>query len=296
MTVLIQPDNDTFVSVRGARAAEFLQGQLSCNVPDALAAAMIPGTYNTPKGRVISNFMLGRLAEDHYLLRMRADVAEVFATTLGRYAALSRVKVGVDPQAANLVFVLAADPQSIGDAIGHAGAGVLAVGGSDAIKELWLRPDSLMVFETAMGPQLTRGDNADLARAQIAAGQCQIDAGSSDKYLPNMLGFTRDGSVHFRKGCYTGQEIIARAHYRGAVKRELTQLRGTGPQPAVGSEVVDAVSCKPRGELVMVTSTTDGTAWIGLGVLSHDETALAELCVNNVTVELSVINSAPANA
>ena len=92
-TAVIRLDDYDFLQVEGARALPFLQGQLTCNVQEATPAAVLPGAHCTPKGRVISSFLLWAQTPESVLLRLRADIAEQSAGVLARYAALSRVRV-----------------------------------------------------------------------------------------------------------------------------------------------------------------------------------------------------------
>jgi tRNA-modifying protein YgfZ len=77
-------------------------------------------------------------------------------------------------------------------------------------------------------------------RLTIDAELGEVSAATAELFIPQMLNYHLNGAVSFKKGCYTGQEIVARTHYRGQVKRHLQRATGTGAAPAAGSEVSDA--------------------------------------------------------
>jgi folate-binding protein YgfZ len=85
---------------------------------------------------------------------------------------------------------------------------------------------------------------------EIRAGRPFISSATQDKFVPQMVNLEKLGGVDFQKGCYPGQEIVARAQYRGQVKRRMVQMQGAA-RPGDefgGGTVVDAA----RGELLVV--------------------------------------------
>ena len=97
--------------------------------------------------------------------------------------------------------------------------------------------------------------------ADIRQGLPQVYAVTSEMFVAQMLNLDLLGAIAFDKGCYTGQEIIARVHYRGAVKRHMQALRLEGPPPEPGTrldsgEVVDAVAIPRGGSLALVVTSS----------------------------------------
>jgi folate-binding protein YgfZ len=93
---------------------------------------------------------------------------------------------------------------------------------------------------------LPRGTPLEWQRLSIADGEPQVFAATSEEFVAQMLNLDALGAVSFDKGCYTGQEVIARAHYRGRVKRRLQRFASLAPLPAPGSslELADGRSAK----------------------------------------------------
>jgi folate-binding protein YgfZ len=106
----------------------------------------------------------------------------------------------------------------------------------------------------------------------IASGEPQVYAATSEEFVAQMLNLDALGAISFEKGCYTGQEVIARAHYRGRVKRRMQRFVSDGPctlRPGDAAvlgdgrplRVVDAVSLDDgRCEFLAVTTTGGGSA------------------------------------
>jgi folate-binding protein YgfZ len=98
----------------------------------------------------------------------------------------------------------------------------------------------------------------DFRLACIDAGSVLISQATSEQFLPQMLGLVEIGAVDFDKGCYLGQEVVARAQHRGEVKRKLHRFSGSLPAPESGARLIDG-SGRESGTLVQVAACTDAT-------------------------------------
>ena len=183
----------------GEDAGDFLQSQLSA---DILALGVDENTlacYCNPKGQVLGLLLVGR-EEDEYLLAANRTLLPGILRRLQMYVLRSKA------------------------VISHAAE--RAVAGS---------PGSGFRFVDAGGDP---GDEAVSRAAELRSGVTWLDEGSSEKFIPQMLGFDAIGAVSFQKGCYPGQEIVARARYLGKVKRKpvIVEARGA-PAVEVGGKV-----------------------------------------------------------
>lgn len=107
------------------------------------------------------------------------------------------------------------------------------------------------------------------------------------QFLPQDLNYDLQGIIDFDKGCYTGQEIIARLHYRGSPKRRLSIISIPGSiTPSINDKVVDADTSKTVGSIVEVTQTDTG--WLGLSEVVVDARERS-LQVNDVGVLIQAL-------
>lgn len=227
------PLNDFgIIRARGADAASFVHGQLSqdFSLLKPLQAARL-AAFCSPKGRVLANFIGIKLAADDILLLCAADV---LAATLKRLRMfVLRAKCELSDASADFTVR------------GAAGAAALAALGAADMQQTWeLRgdADSLCIALPAIAPiaralvvcanvATSEGKNTEnLSKIQTlsldawrwldtASGCATVRAATSDAFVPQMLNYESLGGVNFKKGCYPGQEVVARSQFRGAIKR-----------------------------------------------------------------------------
>jgi folate-binding protein YgfZ len=199
---------------RGADAIPFLQGQLSNDTTRSAGRWQLSG-YHTPQGRVIALLRLTQLAPDDLLAVMPLELVPRVVTRLRRYVLRAKVQV-TDDSPQWQVRGYPAAPSAL-----PAGAVSLAYG--DA-RHLALIPQSAAA---PAGP--IDGTRSDWIAADIAEGLPQVYAATSEAFVAQMLNLDLTGGIALDKGCYTGQEIIARAHYRGQVKRRMQRFVSETP-------------------------------------------------------------------
>src|SRR5262245_4411829 len=199
------------LEVSGEDAAVFLQGQLSCDVEALRSRSGTRGAYCTPKGRMIANFVLWR---DHsaFTLALSRDLTAVVQKQLSKFVLRSKVKIA-DASGAMVIV----------GAVGQRAERALA--GSPGISMTLDDGRLLLALPSAAAPAalggLERADAALWRWLDIRAGLPLITAATQDQLVPQMANLELLGGVSFDKGCYTGQEIVARAQHLGRVKRRM---------------------------------------------------------------------------
>lgn len=122
--------------------------------------------------------------------------------------------------------------------------------------------------------QLTQNSQSNLER--LRTGSAEVVAETSDLFIPQMLNLDALGYISFKKGCYTGQEIVARAHYRGAVKRRMHHLQlQAGVLPSPGDSIQDSAG-KAIGNIASAAAVDDTTIEI-LAVLADKSADATEI-------------------
>lgn len=212
------------VRVSGNDCAAFLHSQLSNDINHLPVGSACYATYNTPKGRVLANMLVLKHDGD-ILLIMARDLTDTVIRRLRLYVLRSKVvfevadKLGVAgllctpaqnpglPDAPSLVLATKQQQHQWLITLPH--GGVLMVGPADEL------------------PPYHQPAAVQWQNHEIRCGYAWINAASSERCVAQMLNQHLIGGVHFKKGCYPGQEIIARAQYRGQVKRGLALLSST---------------------------------------------------------------------
>jgi folate-binding protein YgfZ len=235
------------LSVSGADAREFLHAQLTNDIqnlpPDRAALA----GWCSAKGRLLATFLVIP-APQGYLLQLARDLAPAVAKRLSLFVLRSKVRISDESAAWAQFGVWAADEYPEKIEWKDQGASV-PVGEKRFLR---LEPAGSASPDS---PALRCGaDEETWYLQEIRAGRPLITAATQDQFVPQMVNLEALGGVDFQKGCYPGQEIVARAQYRGQVKRRMVRLpapQGARLQPGEqynGGTVVDSAG----GELLAV--------------------------------------------
>ena len=243
--------HEGILAVRGPDAGKFLQGQITCNINYLGTSGSSLGARCTPKGRMLSSFRIVSVA-DGFLLAMSQELLAPQLAELQKYAAFSKAKLS-DESAAWVRFGLSgADAvlQALGldlateaDSVTSTDS-LLTIRLSDGRAELWAPAEQAQTLRARLNEQLRETGLNDWLLAQIRAGIGQVTGSTRELFIPQMINLQAVGGVSFKKGCYTGQEIVARMQYLGKLKRRLYRLRTASVQPpAPGTELF---SCAPQ--------------------------------------------------
>lgn len=264
------------LAVTGIDAADFLHAQFSSSIHDLSPGQVRLTSYSDARGRLLA--VLRVLAVDKgFLLEMPADRLEPIATRLRRYVLRSRVEIE-DTSAALCAFGLSGEgiaslwqkPALPADGEWHELDGGVRVAGLPGQQPRWL------VFgpETALRALWQRFDDLPVAPPHhwdlldIEAGLPAVHTQTEEHFVAQMVNLDRLEALDFHKGCYPGQEVIARTHYLGRIKRRMFPLHapGAGQPPAPGEPVLNADSGDPAGEIVRAAPHPAGGA-LALAVL-----------------------------
>lgn len=280
------------IRVRGADAEKFLQGQLTSDVRALDGGRSQLGAYCSPKGRALAILRLFRRSED-YCLVLPAPLLESTLSRLRKYILMSKVTleaasdwvhVGyVDPQGdERLRTALEGQvPTSIDDVTLCNDVSVVRVPGPGARFELIGTVDRLRSLWQRLAAEATPVDAQAWERLEIEAGLPCVYPETAEAFVPQMLNLDLLGGISFKKGCYTGQEVVARAHYLGKLKRRMFRLHCDLPTPpAPGTSLFNTAlrSDESAGTVVRAASAADGDsdmlAVLQLDAIEHGEIRL----------------------
>jgi tRNA-modifying protein YgfZ len=204
------------LSVRGADAVQFLQGQLSSDVTRLAAEGSQLCGYHNPQGRAIAVLRLVE-AEAQILAVLPRELVGQVSARLARFVLRSKVQLADESASWRVAGIV--QPSAPG--------GIALAAGGAPLRWLTLSPRGAK-------PAGASNDTAErsaggLRRAwtllDIASGRPQVYARTSEAFVAQMLNLDLIEAISFSKGCYTGQEVIARAHYRGRLKRRMQRFR-----------------------------------------------------------------------
>lgn len=247
------------LAVRGSDAAKFLQGQLTCNLNYLSDTQASLGARCTQKGRMQSSFRIV-LQGDGVLLAMATELLEPQLADLKKYAVFSKSKLTdesaawvrfglakADQVLASLGLELAADTDSVART-DH----LIAIRVSPGRSELWVPAEHADAVRSQLAAQLKQADLNEWLLGQVRAGIGQVMPQTRELFIPQMLNLQAVGGVSFKKGCYTGQEIVARMQYLGKLKRRLYRLSLNAAQmPEPGTPLFSPSHNSAIGEVVI---------------------------------------------
>lgn len=244
----------TVVRFQGADVDRFLQGYLTCDTADLTPGQLTPTALCSLKGRVVMNGWCTPLEDQEAVLMV---LHESLSARLGEFlrAYLQFSRTRLEDHGSDTLVLGSLDRDIDGGLV------------LDARRRLFLCAD-LSEARTLWDAHPHVAGEAWLA-SLTADGLPLVSAPVSERFLPQMLDLERLGAVDFEKGCYLGQEVVARAQHRGQVKRRLTRLvwRGAAPPPP-GAEVTDEAG-KVLGNIVQA-ARTESEGGPALAVLSRE--------------------------
>jgi tRNA-modifying protein YgfZ len=234
----------------GEDAPAFLHGQLSCDVNALTSNASTYGSYCTPKGRVLATFLLWR-SEQRFFMQLPSSLREPIRKRLSMFVLRSRVRAE-DVTEAFALFGLSGEgaPELLVHVFGEAPESVHEVKDRDGTVLIKLPVDrfevAVPVEKAAAVAGKLRQQAAPAAPHEwdlldIRAGIPVITPATQEEFVPQMVNLDLIGGVSYTKGCYPGQEIVARMHYLGRLKQRMYRARVESEMaPQLGGKLYSA--------------------------------------------------------
>lgn len=280
------------LDVRGVDAASFLHAQLTAAVAELDPGAAPLAAWADARGRVRALFRVCRLPDRWLLVTSRAGAADT-VRKLRMFVLRSKVTVALADDVAVAALLGHADevlarhgvaPETEPNRVVRSGELAFIRAG----EAYWLALGGRAALEQ-FGAALDTTTEAEAELAEIRLGIPTIGPATAERFVAQMLNLDRLGALSFDKGCYPGQEIIARVHNLGDVKRRARRYALRAAAPAAGSVVASGEQAV--GEVVRAAPTRDGAEI--LAVVDH-AAAEAELTCNGAAlVELALPFAVP---
>ncbi|MCG8324622.1 MAG: hypothetical protein MI673_03825 [Thiotrichales bacterium] len=256
------------IRVSGNDAREFLQNQITANL-DALGGQdWVMSAWCLPNGRIISNFILYS-ENDHYMLILPSMLKQKVMQRLFMFVLRSQVEITdasddyalIGLHGSNINAVLNEFDLSFEDRklVREDGITIINLAGEESRIILVIRMDRLGSRLNRILMACQQSDRNQWSLLDIRSGIPWITAPTSESFLPQMLNLDLTGGLSFDKGCYPGQEIVARLHYKSEAKKRLYLGRGAGEiTPGPGDELEDAGNGNRLGDIVDAEPDPEG--------------------------------------
>lgn len=297
---LMTLDDWALATLTGPDAEKYLQGQVTADVAQLTEHQHLLAAHCDPKGKMWSNLRLFR-RQDGFALIERRSLRDAQLTELKKYAVFSKVTIAPDDEHVLLGvagFQARAALKNLFSELPDAEKQVVSEGETSI---LWFEHPAerfLLVTDVATAERVTealRGE-AQLNNSQqwlalnIEAGLPVIDAVNSAQFIPQATNIQALGGISFKKGCYTGQEMVARAKFRGANKRALWTLAGRAsrvPEAGEDLELKMGENWRRTGTVLAAVQLDDGRLLVQV-VMNNDMEADSVFRVRDDANTLSI--------
>lgn len=235
---LVKLHQTQLLLVKGPEASKFLQGQVTCDLRELSAPVTRIGAQCNPKGRILLSFRALQIDTETIALRIPSSMMEKAKHSLGKYIVFSKAKLH-DDSGYSLFGIYGDEAKRTAEAIFNKlpadNDGWIEKDGNILIQlaqdrfECWIKSVDATAFEQQLGDHTVGGDLNDWALLNIRAGIADIYPETIELFTPQEINYQLVNGINFRKGCYTGQEIVARLHYRGKLSPRSTTTNSYSP-------------------------------------------------------------------
>jgi folate-binding protein YgfZ len=267
------------IKITGIDTDKLLQGQLTCDMKQLELQSALPGALCDTKGRMISNFIATRTEPETVLLVMAKPLLETTLATLKKYAVFYKTTLTDNTDDYAFIGITGDIPTASGFiTLTITPRQHLLMIPADQAQNSWA---SLATSHKPVGEPFWDYLN-------IVHGIGEVRPQTREEFIPQMLNLQHLGGISFRKGCYTGQEIIARMQYLGKLKRRMYRLRtqaNTLFQPGTSIHSEEKTN---QGTLVMAQWCGIDTQEV-LAVLTADAAAANTLIIGDAPCSIEIL-------
>lgn len=241
------------IRAQGEEARKFLHGQLTQDIEHLVPGSARLAGYCSAKGRLLATFVVWPSADNELLLACSVDLLPAVLKRLNMFVLRARCKLS-DASAdwplwglAGTGVVAGLAPAPPWSLVAHGDANCLSLpgarcGSSEVPRWLWAGNPPPAAVQLSL---------ASWTALEVLSGTPRVVAATSEQFVPQMVNLDLVGGVSFSKGCYPGQEVVARSQYRGTLKRRAAVLHGPA-QASPGQEIFHSGDPgQPAGQVVL---------------------------------------------
>lgn len=230
------------LSVNGADSARFLQGQVTCDVEQLNIEHSLIGARCNPKGRALTSFRLVEVSHDQLLMIMDYSLIQSSIDELSKFAAFFKVQLTDASEQYHCIGLTG--QHSALDTSTLATQKVITCQLSDDRQLLVMPEKQAETLWSSLAEQAAPVGTEFWELQDIKAGTANIQLETSAMFIPQMLNLQAIDAISFKKGCYTGQEVVARMKYLGKLKRRMYRIAVRGDTASAKALPSPGTSCQ----------------------------------------------------
>lgn len=300
---LISLDHYSAIALKGEEQSTYLQGQVTCDVTTSTEHSLLIGAHCNAKGKVFSAFRLINRNSEHLLIQPKASITPSL-NELKKFGVFAKVEI---TQTNELSFYALAGadaakilqnsftriPDSLNPVVQSDSTTLVYIAGTQA---RYLIIDASAILEDILiGLNLPIYTNAVWDLLEISEGFVQLSNEHSGEYVPQMLNLQAVNGISFTKGCYLGQETVARMQYLGKNKKALFSLTAYIEHPILSDDVIEkqlGENWRKAGDILSVYHANDNTCYIQ-AILANDINDETQLRIKSQPESTVVIQPLP---
>ena len=293
------------IKASGDDTLSFLHGQFTNDLNMVSASGSQLSSYCNPKGRMLAIFRVFKQDNDYYLI-LRRDVLEAVLKKLTMFKLMSKVELTDISDEFVLFGVAGPDldsilkkinisiPTEVDQSIQKDETTVIRVPSESSRLLFKCKPENAISLWKILSEKLTQADSNIWSLHDIQSGIAQVTAETSEAFIPQMVNLELIGGVNFQKGCYPGQEIVARTHYLGKPNRRMYRINIESencPQP--GTNIYSPKDGEqPVGKIVSAQNSSNNTC-DALAVLRTEKENDDDLLLESISGSMITVQSLP---
>jgi len=302
-TYLVSLSHYSAISLIGDEQTKYLQGQVTCDVATSTEHSLLVGAHCNAKGKVFSAFRLINRNSAHLLIQPKASITASIAE-LKKFGVFAKVEISETTELS--FFALIGEdatqilqnsftrlPDSLNPVVQSNSTTLMYVAGKQA---RYLLIDQTSTLASILADiNLPTYSSAVWDLLEISEGFVQLSSESSDQYVPQMLNLQAINGISFTKGCYLGQETVARMQYLGKNKKALFSLKTTVKQPLQDDDVIEkqlGENWRKAGDILSMYQADNGSCYLQ-AIMGNDLNETSQLRIKSQPETNVVIQALP---
>ncbi len=270
--ILTPLDHLGLLRIEGLDSRKFLQGQITNDTLMINDQQLLHGAHCTAKGRMLANFDAFSFENNELYVRLYRDVLPKLQQSLAKYIVFSKAELSDESSKFNAYGLMGTKAVQVASEVLNidlsdrraaiSADGIIALKVDEARVEIWLPQNNEQTLSVLTSKISSEGIAEQWIGADISAGQGWITEATCEEFLPQALNLDHPqiNGINFKKGCYTGQEIVARMHYKGKSKRHMYHFSSSVSSDLKAGSALYNGDAKAVGQIINLVSDHSGTS------------------------------------